>query len=324
MRSTDQPPILFDRRQLRRQRRRAAPRFREFAVLESQIQERIQERLAGINRTFGVVLDIGTSGFSPSPRGANTIACDLAADLMSDPGGPCLVADEELLPFAPAVFDLVLSRLSLHWANDLPGALVQIRRILHPDGLFIAALLGGDSLHELRRALTEAELELTGGASARVSPFADIRDLGDLLQRAGFAMPVADLDRVTFRYKDIHSLMRDLRGSGNASALAGRQTRTPRRRLFARAGEIYKARYGDRNGLLPATFDVIFLTAWAPGPDQPVAKKPGSATHSLADALPSKQPRSGYTRSASRSISGASAGGMARAPISRGLTQRNA
>ncbi len=289
MSASNLPPLLFDRRQVRHQRQRAAEHFNEFAILEPQIQKRMRDRLAGISRTFGDCLELGCAGFSALAEDRRrTVHCDLAAGLLRSRDGLSVVGDEELPPFGAATFDLVLSSLTLHWVNDLPGALVQIKSILRPDGLFLGALLGGDSLHELRRALTEAELELRGGAAARVSPFADIRDLGDLLQRTGFAMPVADLDRITVRYKDLFELLRDLKGSGNANALAGRETRPPRRQLFCRASEIYKQRFGGPDGLVPATFDVVFLTGWAPGPDQPVAKRPGSATHSLAAALPAK------------------------------------
>jgi SAM-dependent methyltransferase len=290
MSTSDLPPLLFDRRQVRDQRQRVAEHFHEFAILEPQIAERMADRLAGINRVFSHRLEIGCAGFSTLPEGRDrTVHCDLAAGLLQGHDGVSVVGDEELLPFGAATFDLVLSSLTLHWVNDLPGTLVQIKNILQPDGLLLAALLGGQSLHELRHAVTEAELEVSGGAATRISPFADIRDLGDLLQRAGFAMPVADLDRITIGYRDIFDLLRDLKGSGNSNALAGRETRPPGRQLFHRAGEIYRERFADPDGLLPATFDVVFLTAWAPGPGQPEPKRPGSATHSLADALSAKR-----------------------------------
>ena len=194
------------------------------------------------------------------------------------------MADEEALPFGPARFDLVASVMALHWTNDLPGALIQARHILKPDGLFMAAMIGGESLAELRRCLIEAEAAITGGASPRVSPFVDGVDAGQLLQRAGFAMPVSDTDRLTVRYRSILDLMHDLRGMGEAAAFSS-PSRPLRRDVLLRAGEIYAARHGDVDGRLPARFDIVWLSGWAPAPGQPVPKRPGSATASLAQAV---------------------------------------
>jgi SAM-dependent methyltransferase len=198
---------------------------------------------------------------------------------------PAVAGDEEALPFANGAFDLVLSSLSLHWVNDLPGALSQIRRALKPDGLFLAAMPGGETLKELRQALAEAEIAGEGGLSPRISPFVEVRDAGNLLVRAGFALPVADIETITVSYPEPLAVVRDLRGAGEANAVLERR-RSPSRRttLFsalARYGELY----GDADGRVPATVQVIYLTAWAPDPSQPKPLRPGSAKTRLAEAL---------------------------------------
>ena len=199
-----------------------------------------------------------------------------------------LVLDEERLPFTDASVDLVVSLLSLHWTNDLPGALAQIRRALKPDGLFLGALFGGASLQELRWALTEAELELTGGAGPRVSPFADAADGANLLQRAGFALPVSDIDRVTVRYADPLRLMADLRAMGETGVLAERP-RPLTRAVLGRAVDLYRSRYGEPDGRVRATFEIVSLAGWAPHPDQQKPLRPGSAKMRLADALKTRE-----------------------------------
>jgi NADH dehydrogenase [ubiquinone] 1 alpha subcomplex assembly factor 5 len=196
-----------------------------------------------------------------------------------------VAADEEALPFKEQCFDAVLSSLALHWVNDLPGALAQIRSSLKPDGLFLASLFGTGTLAELRTALMEAELAETGGASPRVSPFADLRDAAGLLQRAGFALPVADLDTVTVTYGDFFALLRDLRGMGEANALIDRLKLPTRRTVFARAAAIYQERFANAEGRLPATFQVLFLTGWAPHESQQQPARRGSGKASLKDVL---------------------------------------
>jgi SAM-dependent methyltransferase len=229
------------------------------------------------------------------------VQCDLSPTMMraararpctTGPARLVTVADEEFLPFADGSFDLIVSCLSLHWTNDLPGALVQARRALKPDGLFLAAILGGETLGELRRALIEAEVAETGGAGPRVSPFADVRDAGALLQRAGFALPVVDADTITVSYENALDLMRDLRGMGEANAIAERRKDFTRRSTLLRAAAIYEDMFADA-GRMPATFQVVNLTAWAPHASQPKALKPGSAAHRLADALRIDPPQAG-------------------------------
>ncbi|HZD24669.1 MAG TPA: methyltransferase domain-containing protein, partial [Alphaproteobacteria bacterium] len=200
---------------------------------------------------------------------------------------------EEALPFQPGSFDLVLSALSLHWVNDLPGALLQIRGALKPDGLFLAAMLGGDTLMELREALLLAEMELTGGASPRISPMADLREAGALLQRAGFALPVADSDRLTLTYAEPFSLLRELRGLGEASAGGSRPRGFARRALFEAAARIYHERHAGPDGRIPATFEVLYLIGWAPHESQQRPLRPGSAAQRLADALDTEEHSAG-------------------------------
>jgi NADH dehydrogenase [ubiquinone] 1 alpha subcomplex assembly factor 5 len=198
---------------------------------------------------------------------------------------PTLVAEAEALPFKPSVFDLVLSNLELHWANDLPGALLQLRQALKPDGLLIASLFGGETLSALRRALLEAELEEEGGASPRVAPFADLRDLGRLLQRAGFALPVVDNDKIEVTYADPLALMRDLRAMGESNALTERRRGFTRRATLARAAARYGELFPRPDGRIAAQFEIVTLTAWAPHESQPQPLAPGSARSRLAAAL---------------------------------------
>ena len=238
-----------------------------------------------VSRPFPRALDLGT----PGPQVIAALNDDreriiMRAAPLADRGAS-VVVDEEALPFAPAGFDLIVSGLSLQWVNDLPGALVQIRRALAPDGLFLAAVIGGQSLTELRTALTAAEAELTGGASPRVAPFADIRDLGQLLQRAGFALPVTDVEPIVVRYASMLALMQDLRAMGATNALSERSRVPLRRAVLMRAAEIYDDRFSDADGRVRATFDIVWLSGWAPHESQQKPLAPGSARMRLADAL---------------------------------------
>ena len=285
---------LFDRTLLRRRRDRAAVNLTAHDFLFAEVAERLTERLDDVTRKFPRALDLGCHGGALARAlgrrgGVETLVqCDLSpamARAAASAGRPSLAADEEALPFAPRSFDLVMSVLSLHWVNDLPGALIQIRQALKPDGLFLGALFGGETLGELRAALMEAELAEEAGASPRVSPFAEVRDAGALLQRAGFALPVADVDTIPVTYPDALALMRDLRGMGESNALVERRRTPTRRATLARTAAIYAEKFGRADGRVPATFQVITLTAWAPHPCQPKALAPGSARSRLADAL---------------------------------------
>ncbi len=264
---------VFDRRALRQRRDRAADRT-GFGFLFEAAAERLADRLEDVTRRFPVALELGCRGGLVAPR------------LAGRGGIERLVAsDPELLPFAPASFDLILGALALHWVNDLPGALLQLRRALRPDGLLLVSLLGGETLRELRQAWMEAELEEEGGVSPRVSPFADPRDLGGLLQRAGLALPVVDSDRLTVTYPDALALMRDLRGMGESNAVAERRRRFTRRATLARAAARYAAAFGRPDGRIAASFEIVTLTAWAPHDSQPKPLRPGSARARLAEAL---------------------------------------
>ncbi len=293
------PLAIFDRRTVRRHRDRAARHFADHDFLFQEVAERLVERLDDVAREFPRALDLGarTGVLAPLLAGRNGIGtivqCDLSSTMMKAARArPCggeaarlvAVADEEFLPFADGSFDLIVSCLSLHWTNDLPGALLQARRALKPDGLFLAAILGGETLGELRRALIEAEMAESGGAGPRVSPFADVRDAGALLQRAGFALPVVDADTITVSYENALDLMRDLRGMGEANAIVERRKDFTRRSTLLRAAAIYEDLFADE-GRMPATFQILNLTAWAPHASQPKALRPGSAVHRLADAL---------------------------------------
>ncbi len=266
------PPELFDRDLLETRRARAS-RNGGADFLHAAVATEVSERLREVNRTFRAPALIG-----PRPE-------VWRAPLETAGIAPVVVADAETLELAPASFDLVVHALALHWSNDPVGQLVQSRRALRPDGLFLGALFGGETLSELRAALAAAEAELSGGLSPRVAPMGEIRTLGALLQRAGFALPVADSARFDVLYSGAMALMRDLRAMGETNVMRDRLRRPPPRRLFERAGEIYARRFDRPDGRVPATFEVIFLTGWAPAPDQPKPLRPGSAATRLADAL---------------------------------------
>jgi NADH dehydrogenase [ubiquinone] 1 alpha subcomplex assembly factor 5 len=282
---------VFDRAAVRRHRARAARAIGAHDFLFREAASRLGERLDDIRRAFPRALDLGGHGgvLAQTLAGRSGIETwvhtDVAEALARRGPAPCVVADEELLPFADASFDLIASALSLHWVNDLPGALIQLRRALRPDGLLLISLLGGETLHELRNALLEAEAEETGGAAPRVSPFADVRDAGSLLQRAGFALPVVDADTVTVSYPDALALMRDLRAMGEANALTERRRNFSRRGVLLGAAARYAERFAGPDGRVPATFKIVTLTAWAPHAAQPRPLRPGSAAARLAEAL---------------------------------------
>jgi SAM-dependent methyltransferase len=288
------PPLLFDRALHRKRLDRAAPRFAEAGFLKARAAADLVERLEAIVRDFPRAVDLCArdGGFAralaESPAREHVgllVETDLSARMLAHRSGPRVVLDEERLPFAPGSLDLVVSSLGLHWTNDLPGALVQIRRALKPDGLFLAALLGGSTLIELRTCLFEAEAEVTGGAGPRVSPFAEALDAAALLQRAGFALPVVDSDRAVTRYSDPLKLLRDLRAMGETNALLDRPPRPLTREVLARAMALYAARFADGQGRLKATFEILTITGWTPHESQRKPLKPGSAKVRLADAL---------------------------------------
>lgn len=291
----------FDRRAVRAHRDRAAPRLGEHDFLLREVGQRLAERLDDIRREFPRVLDLGShhgamAGLLDGKAGTELLVqTDLAPAMTTQAtaqtGGHALhvTADEEALPFAPGSFDLALSNLSLHWVNDLPGALLQLRHALKPDGLLLAAMLGGETLFELRQCLMEAELAIEGGISPRISPFAEVRDMGNLLTRAGFALPVADADTITVTYDNALALMRDLRGMGESNAVAERRKSLSRRTTLLEAAALYDRKFASAGGRISATFHVIYLSGWAPHPSQQKPLRPGSAAQRLADALGSEE-----------------------------------
>jgi SAM-dependent methyltransferase len=276
------------RRRLARAHRRGEPRA---TFLVQLVVADLAERLAAVERRFPVAVAHGgqTDGLSEallaSTKVDQVFRLEQTEAALLQTRSPGAVGDEEALPLGPASIDLFASTLALQWTNDLPGALLQIRTALRPDGLFLAAMTGGQTLAELREALFAAESEMRGGASPRVIPAADVRDLGGLLQRAGFALPVADRDTVTARYDSAFDLFHELRAMGASNALPDRDPHPAGRKLFLRAAEIYAERFSDPDGRIRATFDIISLSGWAPHESQQKPAKRGSAKVSLAAVL---------------------------------------
>lgn len=265
--TTPHPPALTDRAALERFRARArrAPAW----FLHHEVADEVQERLAEVNRSFTAPAVV--TGFP-----------ELWRDRLP---GARIVADEPVLDLQPGAHDLVIHALALHWADDPLGQIIQCARALRPDGLFLGVLFGGQSLHELRAVLAQAESDVTGGLSPRVVPMAEIRDLGGLLQRAGLALPVADGFTRRVLYGDLMRLVSDLRGMGEVNALAARHRAPLRRAVLARAVQLYSGQFADDQGRLVATVETLFLTGWAPSADQPRPLRPGAAATRLADAL---------------------------------------
>ena len=275
---------LFDRTVVRRHRDRAAATVGQVAPILRDAAERLLDRLDDTTHRFSNALDIGGRGIvAPMlrARGIATVSCDLSSAMAARNPGPSVVADEEYLPFGPESFDLIVASLSLHWVNDLPGALIQLRQALRPDGLLLVSLPAAGTLGELRAALAETEADLTGGAAPRVAPFPDLRDCAGLLQRAGFALPVADTEEIQLLYADPLDLLRDLRAAGETNALRLRHAATPPRLLFPGA----LAALPRAAGRAPASLYLAILTGWAPSATQPKPLPRGSARMRLADAL---------------------------------------
>lgn len=307
---------IFDRQLLKTRRDRAAESIGDFDFLLKGVAGCLADRLGVIKKQFPLILDLGgghgvLADLLKGRAGTESvITSDLSFGMVHQPvipakagidetdslvdsrfrgndgtGGALVVADEEFLPFRDNSLDAVVSNLALQWVNDLPGALLQIRNALKADGLFLAAVMGGETLKELRECLMQAELSVTGGASPRVSPFIDLRDMGVLMQRAGFALPVVDSDIITVRYSSPLKLMQDLRGMGAANATHNRLMMPTRRSVIFEAARLYQEKYGDAKGLVPATFQIIYAIGWSPHDSQQKPLKPGSAKTRLADAL---------------------------------------
>ncbi len=281
-------PLVFDRPLVRRRLARALSQgYADFLLVRA--VEDLEERLSTVLRTFSLALDVGTPTSIAAEVLHRSARVETVIRLSPVPEAGSIVGDEELLPFSGGRFDLAVSLLALHSVNDLPGALIQIRHALKPDGLFIGALLGGSTLTELRQSLTQAEAEIEGGVSPRVAPFADLRDIGGLLQRAGFALPVTDSDVVRVRYANAFAVMQDLRRMGLTNALHDRRKTPLRRAILMRTAEIYAERFGDADGRIPATFEIVWLSGWSPHESQQKPLRPGSAKTRLADALGVKE-----------------------------------
>ena len=304
--SPPSPALIFDRALLRARRHRAAKLGPSTFLLDRVAQE-LSERLATVLRRFDRAVDLGTPGnavkrelirtghvgviLSAGPSTASVLARTDHNRTLDD--GLATVVDEEMLPFREGSLDLLVSALSLQFVNDLPGTLVQIRRVLKPDGLLLAALAGGDTLTELRQCFAAAEIETQGGISPRVIPFLDVRAAGALLQRAGFALPVADVDRLTVRYPSVIALMHDLRAMGATNLLVERSRRLLKRATLERVVQIYGDRFSDPDKRIRATFEIVWLSGWAPHPGQQKPLAPGSAGQRLADALGVKEVSAG-------------------------------
>ncbi len=293
-------PLVFDRALLRRRRRRAEA-LGPATFLLDRVADDLAERIGVVLRRFDVAVDLGTPGdavrmalsrlgsIGTVVRAAAVPELAATRSENSQRAKNLVAADEEALPFGDGALDLVVSALALQFVNDLPGVLVQIRRALRPDGLFVAALLGGETLTELRHSFAAAESDIEGGVSPRVAPFADLRELGSLLQRAGFALPVTDSDRLTVRYDLAFALMHDLRRMGATNALHARRRTPLKRATLMRMAQIYAQRFADGDGRLRATFEIVWLSGWAPHESQQQPLKPGSARGRLADALGARE-----------------------------------
>ncbi|WP_321490779.1 methyltransferase domain-containing protein [uncultured Hyphomonas sp.] len=288
------PPRLFDRARVARNRDRAAPCYDDYAFLKERVSRDIADRVQDTPRKFERALDLGCHDgrlariLSGTGRVGAVDASDLSpamVEIARAEGTQADVLDEETPDLTDRGYDLIVSALSLHWVNDLPGTLVRLRHGLKPDGLFLGALFGAGTLAELRECLMEAETEISGGVSPRLSPLPGLKDMADLMQRAGFALPVADRDTVVVRYRDPALLLADLKGMGEQSALAPGMIRPLPRAVLGRALTLYRERHADPDGRVRASFEIVHVSGWAPAPGQPKPLRPGSATASLADAV---------------------------------------
>ena len=294
-------PLLFDQQLIRQHRQRASRDYADFAFLKDAAAARLADRLELIRRDFDLCLDLGAHDGRLAQHFAqdSTDSVKIGHMIQADPAvefalaaanygsgyGSGIVHALDQLPYKAESFDAVFSCLSLHWVDDLPGLMMQARRLLKPDGLLLMSLLGGKSLIELRQVLAEAEQDITGGLSPRCAPMADIRDIGGLLGRAGLALPVADSDRLTVHYPHMFKLMADLRGMGEQNAMLARLKTPTRRDVFYRAAEIYQQRFGQADGQIPASFEIVTVTGWAPHESQQKPLRPGSAAQRLATVL---------------------------------------
>ena len=292
--------LVFDRKLVAARRARALPVYAENNFLHDIVAAELSDRLGAVMRDFKLAAEVGarSGAFARTEAGRaieHLYGIDLVAPLEATAHSGFVVADEERLPLKEGSLDLILAPLSLHVVNDLPGVLTQFRRALKPDGLFMGTLFGGETLKEMRQCLMEAEIETTGGVSPRIAPVVDIRDAGNLLQRAGFALPVADADILTLRYETATHAMMDLSGTGESNVLNERLRHFTRRDTIAKAIEIYEKRFAETDGRVPATYEILYLLGWAPHESQQQPLRPGSAKARLADALGAKEMPAGET-----------------------------
>lgn len=279
--------FVFDRNVVRQNRNRAALKLNKHGFLIDWSMDQIASRLNDIKREFPTALQIGcrtSNDFNGQYGIKNLYTLDIAEELQ-----PTIQADEELMPFAAKSFNFIYSPLNLHTTNDLPGTLSQIKNTLKPDGLFIASLLGGETLYELRDSMNRIELEMTGGGSPRIAPFADLPQMGSLMQRAGFNLPVIDSEKITVTYDNVLKLMEDLRFMGEGNALLERQKKFSTYDYFGRVIQDYATHYAEADGRVKATFEIIFVIGWAPHESQQKPLRPGSASTRLADVLNSEE-----------------------------------
>jgi NADH dehydrogenase [ubiquinone] 1 alpha subcomplex assembly factor 5 len=270
---------IFDRLHLNHTHTRSRALYADHDIIIRAVWDQIIDRLHDIKRSFQNVLVLG-------PRGADDMCQTLKiAKKIEQVTILQAISDAEILPYEPAHFDLILSAFDLHTINDLPGIMIQIRTLLKPDGVLLAAFPGGETLYELRQAMMMAELELTGGGSPRILPWMDKQQAGALLQRGKFALPVADSEKIIIEYGALQTLLHDLRGMGESNVLRARSKKPVPRSFFKRTEEIYRAAFGMENGRLPATFEILHMIGWAPAASQQQPLKPGSATSRLADIL---------------------------------------
>ena len=278
-------PVIFNRHHVRQHKQRAQAHFSEYDFLLREAADRLADRLEDMTRHFPLALGLGGHNRIGDIIGSRGGIETLVQTGWVAGGDVQVICDEEFLPFAGNHFDLAFSPLALHWVNDLPGVLIQLRHVLKPDGLLLATVFGGQTLQELRHVLTDAALEMSGGVSPSVSPFMDVRDAGALLQRAGFSLPVIDSEILTVTYDNLFMLMHDLRGMGETNALLHKRASFSRRDVFMRAAELYSQRYGNSEGRITATFELVTMTAWTPHNSQQQPAKRGSGTVSLRDML---------------------------------------
>ena len=291
--NTNNDILIFDRELVKCKRQRAAKNFPDHGFLFQWSKNQISDRLHDINRTFDSAIQIGSrSPLAHHKKIGNIVTLDLP-NAPVEPCTPYIQASEEFLPIAPKSMDLVLSNLNLHTVNDLPGALLQIRNSLKDDGLFMASIFGGETLHELRKSIAEVELSMFDGVSPRVAPFADKPQMGDLLQRANLHLPIIDSEIITVTYDNIFKLLHDIRGMGEGNTIIERSKTPLNKEFFMRLAQKYHDDFAEKDGRIVASFEIIFLHGWAPHSSQQKPLRPGSAKNSLAEALGSKEIKTG-------------------------------